>query len=313
MAEEQTLDPIIIKRKVRLPAEPHGGAWKVAYADFVTAMMAFFLLLWLLNVTTEDTKLGISNYFEPEGASDKQTGSGGVLNGLALAAEGALRSSGSPPSVTVSIPTFGGATSGEKLGDNIKVDPDSEAESALAPRIPDPEDEEMKQFAETQEKLQQALQDMPDSNTLQDSLMIDITPEGLRIQIVDQDRLSMFRPNSAQLDDNAKRLMAMVTNIIQRLPNKIAISGHTDSGGTPRRDYSNWELSADRADTARAELIRFGLYPARVARVSGRADREPFDARNPDSPRNRRISIVLLKDGLTRDSGAPASQRSNSN
>ncbi|MGE4218377.1 MAG: OmpA family protein [Alphaproteobacteria bacterium] len=304
MAEEQTLEPIIIKRKVRLPAEPHGGAWKVAYADFVTAMMAFFLLLWLLNVTTESTKLGISDYFEPEGASDKQTGSGGVLNGLALAADGALRSAGSPPSVTVSIPTFGGETSGEKLGDNIKIESETKADSAFAPRIPDPEDEEMKQFAETQEKLQQALQDMPDSNTLQDSLMIDITAEGLRIQIVDQDKLSMFRPNSAQLEDHAKRLMAMVTNIIQRLPNKVAVTGHTDSGGNPRRDYSNWELSADRADTARAELVRFGLQPDRIARVSGRADREPFDRRNPDSPRNRRISIVLLKDNLARGGGA---------
>jgi len=108
--------PIILRKKVMLPEEPHGGAWKVAYADFVTAMMAFFLLLWLLNVTTEDKKQGISDFFEPIGVSEEQTGSGGVLKGLAMAAEGALRSAGSPPRITVPIPTFGSRDAGASEG-----------------------------------------------------------------------------------------------------------------------------------------------------------------------------------------------------
>ena len=108
--------PIILRKKIMLPEEPHGGAWKVAYADFVTAMMAFFLLLWLLNVTTEDKKQGISNFFEPIGVSEEQTGSGGVLKGLAMSVEGALRSAGSPPRITIAIPTFGSQDAGSTEG-----------------------------------------------------------------------------------------------------------------------------------------------------------------------------------------------------
>ena len=310
MSLPQTLKPIIIRKKVKLPTEPPHGAWKVAYADFVTAMMAFFLLLWLLNVTTDNVKKGISNYFEIEGVTTQQSGSGGILSGIALATEGALRSSGSPPSVTIPIATFDAEAVGEQEG---------RAEMPRKQETADPSakylmrmEEERARLREAQAELQRAIQEIPELNQLQDSLLIDETPEGLRIQIVDQDKLSMFESGKAELKPHARRLIAMIANIIAKLPNELSISGHTDAAQFGRKNYTNWELSGDRANAARSALVEFGVPADRIAAVLGKADHELLLPKEPLSARNRRISIVLLREPQPKPSAetkqpAPAS------
>jgi chemotaxis protein MotB len=164
------------------------------------------------------------------------------------------------------------------------------AQAALAER-------EERQFAAAEYDLRQAIQDLPELSELAESLIVDRTPEGLRIQLVDQDRTSMFPLGSSEMRDPARKLMALVAQIVRRLPNKISVTGHTDAtpyAGT--RHYSNWELSTDRANASRRQLVESGLSLERIARVIGVADREPLIAAQPGSPRNRRISIVLLRE-----------------
>ena len=164
------------------------------------------------------------------------------------------------------------------------------AERALAER-------EERQFAAAEFDLRQAIQDLPELNELAESLIIDRTPEGLRIQLVDQERTSMFPLGSSEMRDPARKLMALVAQIVHRLPNKISVTGHTDAtpyAGT--RHYSNWELSTDRANASRRQLVASGLPLERIAKVIGVADREPLIEDQPGSPRNRRISIVLLRE-----------------
>ncbi len=290
--ESAFVQPIVIKRRKKSFDAPHGGAWKVAYADFVTAMMAFFLLLWLLNVTIEENKQGISNFFEPETSEEKdQIGTGSALKGLAMVAEGALRSAGAPPSVTVPISTTGSIKGGDEA-QIVKKDAEALA-IAHAKRI----EEEMERFAETESELRQAIQELPELRDVQDSLVIDRTPEGLRIQILDQADFALFEKGKAILNDDGRRMLAMVANIITKLPNKVAVTGHTDATPFHRNDnYGNWELSADRANAARSALIEYGLDADKIARVEGKADREPLYPDEPRSPRNRRISITLLRE-----------------
>jgi chemotaxis protein MotB len=158
-------------------------------------------------------------------------------------------------------------------------------------------EKEEKEFAAAEFALRQAIQDVPELKNLADNLLIDRTPEGLRIQLVDQDKQSMFPIGSAQLDDAAQKLLVLVSQVVQRLPNKVSISGHTDA--TPYswgRSYSNWELSADRANASRRALIGDGVPADRIEKVVGLADRDPLVKDDPRSPRNRRISIVLLRE-----------------
>jgi chemotaxis protein MotB len=156
---------------------------------------------------------------------------------------------------------------------------------------------ETKRFAAAEYSLRQALEQLPELKGLADNLMIDVTPEGLRIQLVDQDKQPMFALGSAELLDPAKKLVSLITQVVQRLPNKITITGHTDS--LPYqfgRRYSNWELSADRANSSRREFIADGLSEERFARVAGVAERDPLLPDQPTSARNRRVAIVLLRD-----------------
>jgi len=285
--------PIVFKKKKRIAAPPHGGAWKVAYADFVTAMMAFFLLLWLLNVTTEAQKEGISDYYEPEGVSEEQTGTGGVLKGLALQAEGALRSSGSPPSVTVSIPTFGseesGKTKDEKEAPKAREGGDTKGSDKQR------DDEENQQLETAAEALRQAIQEIPELAELQDSLLIENTPEGMRIMLVDQQKISLFRSASPTLTNKGEHLFAIIAAILRELPQELRITGHTDRSKFGGPNYSNWELSGDRANTVRRTLNKYKVDPSRVKRVSGKAGRSLLDKKNPISPRNRRVDILLVR------------------
>ena len=304
---------IIIKKIKKGGGGHHGGAWKVAYADFVTAMMAFFLLLWLLSATTEEQKQGIADYFtpvtafSPESVSRSTVGSDGVLGGRTMTSEGALAHDTSPVGVTVSLP--GASQSSEEQaedptegdlsgGSQQPADTPGEATAAADPTEVDRLAQELEQerFDTAEAELREAIQSVPDLADFAKNLVVDQTPEGLRIQIIDQEGRSMFASGSAEMFAHTQRLLALVTNAIGKLDNPVAIKGHTDA--TPYaadNGYSNWELSTDRANSSRRALIAAGLPANRIASVVGRADQEPFIEDDPFSPRNRRISIVLLR------------------
>jgi chemotaxis protein MotB len=166
---------------------------------------------------------------------------------------------------------------------------------------------EQKRFEEAKAALLQAVKEVPDLRALANNLMIDETPEGLRIQIVDQDKTPMFPLGSAEMLDPAKKLMSLITQVIQKLPNKISITGHTDSTQYAfSAKYGNWELSADRANASRREFLADGLQAGRIERVVGVADTEPLDKTDPAAPHNRRISIVLLRESADKLAGAAA-------
>jgi chemotaxis protein MotB len=307
MAAKRNVAPIIIKKiKAHAHAAHHGGAWKVAYADFVTAMMSFFLLLWLLNVTTDVQKRGIADYFEPTISSRSQSGAGGVLGGLTIGSQGSQSIPLSQPALQIARMALRQPDEGDdgNEGGAAATDPKQDDEPQGQAR-PIDENTLEKQFAEREERrfeaaekaLREAMKDVPELAKLADNLIIDNTPEGLRIQLVDQDRQPMFPTGSAEMLDPARKLIALVAQVVQRLPNKISISGHTDSTSYPMGGkYSNWELSSDRANASRREFIADGMAADRIARVIGLADRDPLVPENPASPRNRRISIVLARE-----------------
>jgi len=310
--------PVIIK-KVKGKGEHahHGGAWKVAYADFVTAMMAFFLLLWLLNVTTDIQKRGIADYFEPTIASKSQSGAGGVMAGQTIGQSGAQAVPTSLPSLALNRPALRQPDDGDDGDEGGRAGHDTtttdngaqagvEARTGEAPKKEQLSAEELerrlaereeRRFAAAEFTLRQAVEQLPELKGLADNLIVDRTPEGLRIQLVDQEKSPMFALGSYELVDSARKLIAVVTQVVQRLPNQITITGHTDAVPYPGgRKYTNWELSADRANASRREFIADGLPEDRIGRVTGVADRDPLVIDQPTSPRNRRISVVLLRD-----------------
>ena len=306
MAKTEEKQPIIVKKIIKGGGGHHGGAWKIAYADFVTAMMAFFLLLWLLNATTEEQKKGIANYFDPITASTAQTsGSGGVLGGTTATNDGSMSDTTSTMDVidqpAPPVPDNGGAeTTGKDIQDTQDNSPPTDTEIDKA--IEQKEEEALKT---AEEDLKKAIQDSPSLKNLMDNLFIDQTPEGMRVQIVDQSNKEMFPSGSAKMHDDTEQLLKKVTESFLKLPTKVSISGHTDSAQYKnQKDFSNWELSAKRANASRRVMTDSGLPVDRISEVSGRADREPFIAKDPMAPQNRRISIILLKKSIT-DPKAP--------
>ena len=283
----------------------HGGAWKVAYADFVTAMMAFFLLLWLLNATTEEQKMGISNYFDPTAISRAtRSGSGGVLGGTSITVPGALKSPSSPPQIST---PQSARPQAERTESN---DPDSDDPENIESRLGSRQDEEgvqatqqqleqmlrereQQQFDEAKTAIQEAIQQSPELGDAANSLKIDATPDGLRIQLIDQERVALFPNGSASMYDKTRQLLTKVAEIVSTLPNKIEITGHTDSKQfAPGSTYTNWDLSSDRANASRRVLVAHGVDESRISEVVGKADREPL-VDDPSDPTNRRISIIL--------------------
>lgn len=284
------LPPLLLVKKKKLPPEAHGGAWKIAYADFVTAMMAFFLLLWLLNATTEEAMTGLSEYFAPTSIAEDDTAMGEALKGLALSLEGAMRSASSRPSVTVALPTFGEEESGEQEGETRKSQDELEANTSQAST----ESQAQNLLDEAMAQIRQSIEEIPDFQNLQDSLLIDVTPEGLRIQILDQEKKAMFKENTAVLTKKARRLLALVGSLISRLPNEVSITGHTEDNKFQRdANYGNWELSADRAAIARKWLVDAGVSEEQIILVEGKASTDLLEIETPSSERNRRISILL--------------------
>ncbi len=296
MADESAgKSPIIIKKVNKGDHGHHGGAWKIAYADFVTAMMAFFLLLWLLNSVTQEQLEGISNYFAPVSVSQSTSGAGGILGGQTTSEDGASQNTSSRDSVTVDLPPPKAGTGGEDSAETQAEGDggggtDAEAAAELLRQ------QEQQQFQQAKEQLEATVDSIPQLRRMKDSLLIDNTPDGLRIQLVDKDGLSMFPSGGSELFLHTKRLLELAAEIIKSLPQNVSISGHTDAvpfGGGG--DYGNWELSSDRANAARRWLQEIDIPEERIDRVVGKAATEPLIPENPRHPSNRRLSVILLR------------------
>ena len=403
-------ETIIIKRVKKIHGGGHhGGQWKVAYADFVTAMMAFFLMLWLLNATTSEQMAGIANYFSPTALSYTDSGAGGMLGGATMLAPGAMDSATTEGGATVSlmplneneIPDVEGLPA-EKKGtleeDDVLDEPgalgkskdayneesesgekaeelyysrnlldvealDDESAATLLRRLEQQgfgeievavellaslkkgemngadvaeemremlKDEgfegskaaqellamieagrlaaagvskellrelEQRDFERAEAALRESIASSPALREFSQNLIIDMTPQGMRIQIADAEQRSMFPSGSAAMYDYTEELLNQIVQAIMPLPNDIAIVGHTDA--TPYHsgaDYTNWELSTDRANSSRRALIAAGLPAERIVRVVGKADHDPLDKNVPFSAQNRRISVLILRE-----------------
>jgi chemotaxis protein MotB len=279
--------PTIIIKKIKKGGHGghHGGAWKVAYADFVTAMMAFFLLMWLINTTSPEQKRGIADYFAPASVSETTSGSGGILGGAALASSGS-KSSGSKDVIEALAPE-----APENVTDTGQSQNQSQNSSQGAQEKAD--DAALTSAAQS---LKQAMQDMPELTELSKQIIVDQTPEGLRVQLVDQEGRSMFKEGSAEPNDRAKVLLQAVAEVVNKLPNRITIAGHTSASAEGAKPASDWALSSARADTSRQILQAAGVDADRIYQVAGKAASDPLYPDDPLLPGNRRITIVLLRE-----------------
>ena len=283
--------PIVIKRIAAAHAH-HGGSWKVAFADFATAMMAFFLMMWLMGGTTAEQKGGISEYFNNPSA---------VPGASPMPSPTAVQGPGGPSSSLIKL---GGSTElyknpapaiGEKSTDPtkqaIEMNPVKAAKQAAAEKDILVDSERLDTLAQD---LHHAIDDEGKLKPFKDQILIDKTIEGLRIQIIDKENHSMFDIGSATLKDYSLAILLELAKAIAKVPNRISISGHTDSGKYLRENYSNWELSTDRANAARRALIAGGLPAKKIGRVVGLADTAMLNDAQPDDPSNRRISIIVM-------------------
>ncbi len=263
--------PIIVRRVKKGGGGHHGGAWKVALADFAMAMMALFILLWIINSSNEQLKEAISGYFQDPKAWEegKKVPSPYVID------------LGGSPSVSDNI-------SESETVDPTKVLQADEIESAA-------EAIERKKLEPVKDNFEEKMILNPTLSPYKDQLLMDITSEGLRIQIVDQTKRPMFDPGKATLKYYAEDILFALAPILESVPNKITITGHTDTSGSANPwDKGNWELSAARANSARRALSDAGLAPEKIAQVVGMGDTAPFDLNNPGARINRRISIIVM-------------------
>ena len=290
MAEEAVRPIIIVKRKVNKPGH-HGGAWKVAYADFVTAMMAFFMVMWLVASVTKEQRAAMFEYFHnpsmERGKSVKaapgQAGPGGASTSV-IDLGGGL-------DATRHVDT----RQKEGLGQPVDtVADDSKAAAAAASEVD--EAQERRRLESLEDELRAAIEKSQALEPFKDQLLLDITPEGLRIQIVDKQNRPMFDSGSSALKDYTTAILRELPAYLNSVPNRISISGHTDAKpfGSRGSAYSNWELSADRANAARRALQAGGLDAAKSARIVGLASSVLFDRDDPMNPINRRISIIVM-------------------
>jgi chemotaxis protein MotB len=276
--DAKKLQPIIIKRVKKGGHAVHGGAWKIAYADFVTAMMAFFLLMWLLGSTTEGDKKGIADYFAaPLKLSLMASGSGAgdashVIKG---GGQDLTRSTGQVKR---------GDIEAKRATVNLHV---LKAEQVRA---------EISRLEKLKEKLEEKIAGNNKLAAMAGQIKLDLTPDGLRIQITDVDKRPMFPSGSAEVMPSMRELLRELGSVLAEVPNRLTLEGHTDAipFGSTERGYSNWELSADRANASRRELVAGGLADDQVLRIQGLAASAPYDRKDPGSPANRRISITVM-------------------
>ena len=276
--DAKKLQPIIIKRVKKGGHAAHGGAWKIAYADFVTAMMAFFLLMWLLGSTSEGDKKGISDYFQSPLKVAMQGGSGaGASNSVINGGGNDLTQSAG-----MSRRGDGQAREAKKMsGDTSKA--------AIAQK-------DAQVLAALSAKIAAAVSANPKMAEFSSQIKLEITPDGLLIQIVDDQRRPMFDSGSAAVKPYMRDILREIGVALMGVENKISLDGHTDRSayGNAARGYSNWELSADRANASRRELAAAGMSEEKLARVVGMASSLLLDPADPLSPSNRRISILVM-------------------
>jgi chemotaxis protein MotB len=278
--------PILIKKIKKVSGHAHhGGAWKVAYADFVTAMMAFFLLMWLINTTSPEQKKGIADYFAPASVSETTSGSGSVLGGTALASDG-MNSQGAKSVIDAKSPS---APDGEGQASNA----DSNATTGPSDQADQKDDSAFQSAAAS---LRQALQDMPELAELSKQIHVDQTPEGLRIMLSDDEGRPMFDQGSPKPNDRARVLLRAVARVINQLPNRITITGDTSASPDGKKHPEDWDLSMQRANASRAILQQAGVDSDRIRRVSGDGSSDPLFPDDPTLAGNRRIAIVLLRE-----------------
>jgi len=276
--EAKKLQPIIIKRVKKGGHSAHGGAWKIAYADFVTAMMAFFLLMWLLGSTSEGDKKGLSDYFQSP---------------LKVAMQG-----GSGAGASQSVINGGGNDLTQSAGQSKRGDgSDSKAkklsgDQAKASRAK----QDAQKLAELSAKISAMISGNPKLTEFSEQIKLSITPDGLQIQIVDDQKRPMFDSGSPSVKPYMREILQEIGVALADVDNKISLDGHTDQTpyGSGGRGYSNWELSADRANATRRELVNAGMPDDKIARVMGLASSILLDEENPKSPSNRRISITIM-------------------
>ncbi|MEY4265617.1 MAG: hypothetical protein RIS90_152 [Pseudomonadota bacterium] len=272
------LQPIIVKKVKKGGHSAHGGAWKIAYADFVTAMMAFFLLMWLLGSTTEGDKKGLSDYF---------------ASPLKVAMMG-----GAGTGASNSVINGGGKDLTQQSGQNARSDSSNPIEKKAVMEAIKAEiaKQDAKKLDALSEKISALIASNPKLSEFSQQIRIDATPDGLQIQIVDDQKRPMFDSGSAVVKPYMRDILREIGGALNGVDNKIGLDGHTDRTpfGAGDRGYSNWELSADRANASRRELTLAGLPDERMGRVMGLASSSLLEEADPFSPINRRISILVM-------------------
>lgn len=284
------LQPIIVKKVKKGGHSAHGGAWKIAYADFVTAMMAFFLLMWLLGSTTEGDKKGLSDYF---------------ASPLKVAMMG-----GSGTGQSNSVINGGGKDLTQQAGQNARADSSNnpiEKKAVMEAIKAELAKQDAKKLDALSEKISALIASNPKLSEFSQQIRIDATPDGLQIQIVDDQKRPMFDSGSAVVKPYMRDILREIGGALNGVDNKIGLDGHTDRTpfGAGERGYSNWELSADRANASRRELSLAGLPDERMGRVMGLASSNLLEEADPFNPINRRISILVMsREAEARLSGA---------
>ena len=275
--DAKKLQPIIIKKVKKGGHGHHGGAWKIAYADFVTAMMAFFLLMWLLGSTTEGDRKGIQDYFANPVKISMAGGSGSGDSSSVVRGGGRDLS-------TVGGQVKKGTTEAERKSYSLQA---MKAERAAV---------EAARLKALRDKVERKLAASPLLADVKGQIKLDMTPDGLRIQIVDDQSRPMFASGSSIVQPYMRELLRAISSVLVEVPNRLTLEGHTDAAayGGGAAGYSNWELSADRANASRRELVAGGLPDAQVLRVQGLAASQPYDREDPLNPVNRRISIIVM-------------------
>ncbi|WP_152226610.1 flagellar motor protein MotB [Pseudomonas sp. SCB32] len=273
--------PIIVKRVKRYAAGHHGGGWKIAFADFATAMMAFFLVLWLLSSATPEQKKAISGYFQdPIGFTES-------------ASPYVIDLGGTP--TPAPDKTLNPQIQAQPEADETRISPEDEAKVNAEQAENIAEKLEKERLELLLQELQNKVDENPTLKRFKDQILFEITQDGLRIQIVDSDNRPMFDLGSARLQPYFEDILLALAETIKQVPNKISISGHTDAKPyAGNGDFGNWELSANRANAARRALEAGGYPDAQIARVVGYASSALFDRDKPLNPVNRRIDIIVL-------------------
>ena len=302
---EAALAPIIVKKIAAGHGGAHGGAWKIALADMMTAMMAFFLLMWILGATNDSQRKSVADYFKPSSQSQitmgALAGSNGILGGRSI-----IDPDGFPYTAKQTAPmerltprSEGGPTendpspNSENARENdAKTQNQSEGQGGS-------QAQESASFDQLEKEVKEQLAANPALEQLKSQVQFVRDKEGLRIEVIDKADFSMFPLGTTKLQPKAQALLGEIAKSLEAMPNKISVRGHTDSVGFANKEgKNNWSLSADRAETTRSTLEKNGIKPERFVQIEGVADTAPFNPNDPKDPRNRRISItVKFKEG----------------